>query len=205
MAKKSKIEGRAVGTMKREAFWKITLKGIGYVVFGNVLCVVMTMAVFMFGSNFFTKTVSIVCGVVIFYSLIFTAGWKNGVGERSLVKHGRVNSEKKYRWIAAGLIMFAFAAAPSVILLINKLFFPDGDFLLVYQFVSGSAYPFVMTFVPAPNAGNAVNGVINRITDLSALFPAMMILYYALIPAAAQLGFWCGYNDKLNADKIVYK
>lgn len=193
--------------MKQESFGKLLLKGIGYVVFGNVLCVFMTMAVHMFGNMWITNALAIIFGMAIFFSLIFTAAWKNGVKERGMTKLHNINDVKKYRWIPIGVIMFAAAAAPSVVLLLNKLIFPEQDLLLPYQFISGSAYPFVLAFVPTvePEDFVWVTSEINRVDNMSVLFPVLMIAYYALIPVAAQLGYWAGFNDKLSADKIVYK
>jgi hypothetical protein len=39
---------------------------------------------------------------------------------------------------------------------------------------------------------------------MSPLFPTLMLVYYALIPVITQLGYYLGYNDKLNKD-IMYK
>lgn len=193
--------------MKTESFGKLLLKGIGYIIFGNVLCVVMTMAVHMFGNIWLTNTLAIIFGTAIFYSLIFTAAWKNGVKERNMAKLYHAEGLKKYRWLAAGTIMFAAAAAPSVVLLLNKLVFTEQDLLLPYQFISGSAYPFVLAFIPAVESdGYAwVTTEINRIDSMSVLFPVLMTAFYAPIPIVAQFGYWVGFNDKLNADKIVYK
>lgn len=193
--------------MNTEPFWKLLLKGIGYIVFGNVLCVFMTMAVHMFGNMWLTNALAMIFGTAIFYSLVFTVAWKNGVKERARVKLHQAEGLKKYRWVSAGLIMFALAAAPSVVLLLNKLVFPEQDLLLPYQFISGSAYPFVLAFVPTVKLDDFawVTSGINRIDSMSVLFPVLMIAYYALIPVAAQLGYWAGFNDKLSTDKIVYK
>lgn len=188
--------------MKRESFGILTLKGIGFVVLGNILCLIMTMAIFIFGSNMFIKVLAIAFSAVIFFSLVFTAAWKNGVKERSLVKLKRADGVPKYRWIAIGLIMFAFAAAPTVYLLMNKLFFPEQDNLLIYQFISGSAYPLVLTFTPQ---ADALVSQASRVEAMNVMFPALMIAYYALIPAFTQLGYWVGFNDKLNSDKIMYR
>lgn len=193
--------------MKRTSFWICTLKGIGYIVLGNVMCLFLTMAVTMFGDNIFLKIIAMLCGTFIFYSLVFTVAWKDGVRERSLVRLKRVENEQKRRWIFIGLIMFVFAAAPTILLLLNKLFFPDEDTLFLYRFLSGSAYPFLLTFVPPVITENEawVQTSLRQIDNMSALFPALMLVYYAVIPAAAQLGFWCGYEDKLSKDKIMYK
>lgn len=193
--------------MKTESFGKLLLKGIGYIVFGNVLCFIMTMAVHMFGNNLFTNVLAIVLGAAIFYSLIFTAAWKNGSDEHKLVKLHHYEGLKKHRWLALGLIMFVLAAAPSVVLLLNKLVFPEQDLLLPYQFVSGSSYPFVLAFVPPVETEDYawVTSGINRVDSVHVLFPVLMIAYYALIPVVTELGYWIGVNDKLNADKIIYK
>ncbi|MCM1166742.1 MAG: hypothetical protein NC299_07235 [Lachnospiraceae bacterium] len=188
--------------MKRERFWILTLKGIGFVVLGNILCLIMTVAIFVFGSNTFIKALAIAFSAAIFFSLVFTVAWKNGVKERSLVKLGRAEKAPKYRWIAIGLIMFAVAAAPTVFLLINKLFFPERDNLLIYQFISGSAYPMVLTFTPQPDALVTQS---SRVESMSVLFPVLMTVYYALIPVFTQLGYYLGLNDKLSSDKIMYK
>lgn len=193
--------------MKTESFGKLLLKGIGYVIFGNVLCVFMTMAVHMFGNNLFTNALAIILGTAIFYSLMFTAAWKHGDNERKLVKFHSAEGLKKYLRLAVWLIMFAFAAAPSAVLLLNKLVFPDQDLLLPYQFISGSSYPFVLAFVPPVESdGYAwVTSEINRVDSVNVMFPVLMIAYYALIPVVTELGYWVGFNDKLNADKIIYK
>lgn len=188
--------------MKRESFGILLLKGIGYVVLGNVLCLIMTMAIFVFGGNMFIKVLAITFSAAIFFSLVFTAAWKNGAKERNMVKLGRVESAPKFRWIAIGLIMFAFAAAPTVFLLINKLFFPERDNLLIYQFISGSAYPLVLTFTPQTDA---LVTQTSRVESMNVMFPILMIAYYALIPVFTQLGYWMGLKDKLNVDKIIYK
>lgn len=192
--------------MKRESFIKLTLKGLGYIILGNVLCLFMTMGLGMFGVNLFTKIISIACGAVIFYLLVITAAWKDGIRERNLIKLGRESSEKKYRWIFIGLIMFLFAALPSAVLLANKLFFPEQDMLIIYRFVSGSAYPFVMAFVPSVTTETEAwtETSLRQIDNMSVIFPILMMVYYLLIPAAAQLGYYIGFNDKLNKDKIMY-
>lgn len=193
--------------MKRKSFISLALAGIGYIILGNVMCLVMTMALAMFGVNLFTSVISIVCCTAVFYMLVFTVAWKDGVAERSLVKNGRVEKPLKYRWMLIGLVMFAVAALPTVILLVNKLFFPETDTLYLYRFISGSAYPFVNAFIPAVTLENEawMPTTLRQIDNMSALFPALMLVYYLFIPAVTQLGYYMGFNDKLNTDKIMYK
>ncbi len=193
--------------MKRQSFLKLTLVGIGYVILGNVLCLFMTMGFAMFGGNAFTNVLSIICGALIFFLLTFTVAWKDGVRERSLVSLKRVDRPLKYRWVLIGLVMYVFAAVPTIVLLINKLFVPNEDFLLAYRFLSGSAYPFIITFVPPliTESEAWVQTAARQIDNMSVLFPCLMLLYYALIPVSTQLGSYMGYNDLLNKDRIMYK
>lgn len=192
--------------MKRNSILITTLKGFGYIILGNVMSLFVTMGLCMFGANIFLKALAALCSAVIFLSLVFTVAWKDGTRERSLVALHRVEGEQKHRWTLIGIFMFLFAAAPSIVLLLNKLFFPEADTLYVYRFISGSAYPFVLLFVEPVVVDEAWTGTtLRQIDAMSALFPALMTLYYALVPVAAKLGYWCGFNDKLNKDKIMYK
>lgn len=193
--------------MKRRSFFSLTLSGIGYIILGNIMCLVMTMALAMFGVSLFTNAISIFCCTAVFYLLVFTVAWKDGTAERSLVKNKRVDKPLKFRWVFIGIVMFAVAALPTAVLLLNKLFFPAADTLFLYRFISGSAYPFVNTFIPAVITENEVwvPTSLRQIDNMSILFPVLMMVYYMLIPAVTQLGYYCGYNDKLNTDNIMYK
>ncbi|MBE6902462.1 MAG: hypothetical protein E7478_08295, partial [Ruminococcaceae bacterium] len=180
--------------MKRRSFLSLTLSGIGYVVLGNVMCLIMTMALAMFGVSLFTNIVSIFCCAAVFYMLVFTVAWKDGTAERSLVKHGRVDKPLKFRWIAIGMIMFAVAAIPTIVLLLNKLFFPETDTLYIYRFISASAYPFVNAFVPAVEANiDEWHTTLRQFDNMSVWFPVLMLVYYLLIPAVTQLGYYMGF------------
>lgn len=197
--------------MTRQPFYILLLKGIGYITLGNVLCLFMTMALTIFsvqtGAELIFNIIAMICGTLIFYMLVFTVAWKDGVRERKLLQFHRVESPLKYRWLILGFILFAIAAAPTLLLLLNKLFFPDSDTLYIYRFISGSAYPFIQTFIPHPNLETVawLPTDYRQIDEMSVLFPALMLVYYALIPAATQLGWYAGFHDKLNTDKIVYK
>lgn len=170
------------------------------------MCLIMTMALAMFGLNVFFKILTILCCTAVFFMLIFTVAWKDGCDERSLVKNGRVDAPAKYRWIVIGALLFLAAAVPTMILLLNKLFFPEMDTLYFYRFISASAYPFVNMFIPTADANvDAWHTTQRQFDNMSVWFPALMLVYYALIPAVTQLGFYMGYNDKLNTDKIMYK
>lgn len=194
--------------MERRSFLKLWLSGVGYIVLGNVMCLFATMGLTMFGKNLFTNILGIIFAVMIFYLLMFTVAWKDGARERALVKNGRVAGQLKYRWLFIGLAMFAVAIIPTVVLLLNVLFFPEADTLFFYKFVNGSAFPFVSTFIPVPELNKEVwiqAATTRQIDNMSVLFPVLMIAYYALIPAATHIGYSMGYNDTLNTDKIMYK
>lgn len=168
----------------------------------------MTMALAMFGGNIVFNILSMICGTLIFYMLVFTVAWKDGARERSLVKNHRVDAPLKHRWIFLGVILFAIAAAPTALLLLNKLFFPDAaDTLFAYRFISGSAYPFIQTFIPQADLPTMAweHTDYRQIDSMSALFPALMLIYYAFIPAVTQFGWYVGFTDKFNKDNIMYK
>lgn len=200
--------------MTRQPFYFLLLKGIGYIVLGNVLCLFMTMALAMFTSGsdntglvILLDIVAMICAAAIFHMLVFTVAWKDGSRERSLVKNRRVDAPLPHRWIWLGLIMFVVAAAPTILLLLNKLFFPEIDTFYFYPLISGSAYPFVQTFVPMPEIETEawVQTSYRRIDSMSPLFPALMLIFYAVIPVMTQLGWYVGYNDKFTKDSVVYK
>lgn len=194
--------------MKRQPFYLLLLKGIGYIILGNILCMFMTMALTMFGSNIVFNIIAMICGTLIFYMLVFTVAWKDGCRERSLVKNRRVDAPLKHRWIILGVILFVIAVSPTVLLLLNKLFFPDAaDTLYVYRFISGSAYPFIQTFIPQPDLATKAweHTTYRQIDSMSALFPALMIIYYVFIPVVTQLGWYVGYTDKFSREDIMYK
>ncbi|MBE6888946.1 MAG: hypothetical protein E7485_02910 [Ruminococcaceae bacterium] len=193
--------------MKRQSFLSLFLRGVGYIVLGNIMCLIATMALVMFGKNTFFNILGIIIAVMIFYMLIFTVAWKDGNAERSLIKHGRVDSPLKYRWLLIGLLMYVVAAAPTVVLLLNKLFFPEEDTLYLYKFISGSAFPFVNTFIPdaVPETDAWIPTTLRQFDNMSVLFPSLMLVYYALIPIVTHIGYYMGFTDKLNTDNIVYK
>ena len=193
--------------MTRQPFYILLLKGIGYITLGNVLCLFMTMALSMFGGNIIFNIIAMICGTLIFHMLVFAVAWKDGVRERNLVKYHRVDSPLKYRWLILGFILFAIAASPTELLLLNKLFFPDNDTLYFYRFISGSAFPFIQTFIPKPDLDSPawIPTEYRQIDSMPVLFPALMLIFYAVIPVMTQLGWYIGYYDKFNSDKIIYK
>lgn len=197
--------------MKRQPFYISLLKGIGYLVLGNIMCLFLTMALTMItysaGADIFFNILAIICGTAVFFSLMFTLGWKEGSREHSLVKNHRVEAPQKYRCLLLGIILYVIAALPSLLLLLNKLYYPQEDFLLIYRFINGSALPFLQTFIPKPDLQTFPWQATDyrQIDYMSPLVPGLLLAYYAIIPVMTQLGWHIGYTDKLNKDKIMYK
>ncbi len=194
--------------MERRSFLKLWLTGVGHIVLGNVMCLFATMGLTMFGKNLFTNVLGIIFAALIFFLLMFKVAWQDGTRERSLVKNGRVDGPLKYRWVLIGFAMYAVAIIPTVVLLLNVLCFPEADTLFFYKFVNGSAFPFVSTFIPTVELKKEVwieTAATRQLDNMSILFPILMLAYYALIPIATHIGYYMGYNDTLNTDKIMYK
>ncbi len=82
---------------------------------------------------------------------------------------------------------------PSVILIIAKLNNIFETFIITYRIVCGTIYP------PSILCG------ITDMNSLSIAFPLSVMAVYLLIPFFCALRFHCGYYDKLNPDKIIYK
>lgn len=183
------------------------LKGIGYIVLGNIMCLFMTMGLTMFGSNIVFNALAILCGTLIFHLLMFTVAWQDGDRQRVMLQNKRIDTPTKHRWIFIGILLAVIAAVPTIILLLNKLLFPEADTLYLYPFLSGSAYPYLQTFVPTVvTEGEAwAPTTLRRIDLMSPVFPALMLIFYAIIPAVTQLGYYIGLKDMLNKDKIMYK
>ena len=183
------------------------LKGIGYIVLGNIMCLFMTMGLTMFCSNIVFNALAILCGTLIFHLLMFTVAWQDGDRQRVMLQNKRIDTPTKHRWIFIGILLAVIAAVPTIVLLLNKLLFPEADTLYLYPFLSGSAYPYLQTFVPTVvTEGEAwAPTTLRRIDLMSPVFPALMLIFYAIIPAVTQLGYYIGLKDMLNKDKIMYK
>ena len=127
------------------------------------------------------------------YDPSYISRWINGVKHPSLRSNDALPAQ--------------IAALPTLVLLLNKLFFPEQDTLFEYRFISGSAYPFIQTFIPQPDISTMAweHTDYRQIDSMPALFPALMLVYYAVIPAVTQFGWYVGFNDKFNKENIMYK
>ncbi len=181
--------------MQRKPFWKLLLLGIGYMVLGNVMGTVMTVAASVVANITPILIILFILTFFIFYSLCFTVAFKDGQRERMMVKNHRVERVIKGRWIAIGIVMFLVMSIPSVLLFIDanvRLF--DG-YLIPYRMLCGMIYPLAL----------AIGVNYSEITQMPPFYALIFAACYILIPVATQIGFYAGFNDKLNSDKIIYE
>lgn len=182
--------------MQRKPFWKLLLLGIGYMALGNVMSTVMTVAAAVVVNVPAILIVLFILTLFIFYSLCFTVAYKDGQRERLMVKNHRVEGIIKGRWIKIGIVMFLIMSIPSVILFIGAssgLF--EGGYLITYRMICGMIYPLALAM--------GVN--YSQITMLPPFYALIFAACYIFIPAATEIGFNIGFNDRLNADKIMYE
>lgn len=181
--------------MQRKPFWKLLILGIGYMALGNVMSTVMTVAASVVADIPLITVILFIFTLFIFYSLCFTAAFKDGQRERLLVKNHRVDDVIKGRWLKIGIIMFSVMCIPSVILYIDSLLGLIGGYLIPYRMICGMIYPLALAMgVNFPDAA-----------DMPSYYAFIFTACYILIPAATAVGFNAGYNDRLNPDKVFYE
>ena len=181
--------------MQRKPFWKLLILGIGYMVLGNIMCTVMTVALSMFGDVPAVMAIVFVFTLFIFYSLVFTAAFKDGQRERLMVKNHRVDGPIKGRWTVIGVIMLLVMCIPSVILFFDAVYRLFDGYLIPYRMICGMIYPLALTI--------GVN--YSEITEMQPYIALIFMACYILIPLATSLGFDVGFKDRLNPDKIMYE
>lgn len=181
--------------MQRKPFWKLLILGIGYMVLGNIMCTVMTVALSMFGDVPFVTAIVFVFTLFIFYSLVFTVAFKDGQRERLMVKNHRVDATIKGRWTVIGVIMLLVMCIPSVILFFDATYRLFDGYLIPYRMICGMIYPLALTI--------GVN--YSEITEMPSYIAFIFMACYILIPLATYLGFDVGFKDKFNPDKIMYE
>ncbi len=181
--------------MQRKPFWKLLLSGLGYMVLGNLMSTIMTVAASVVGNIAGIMIILFILTLFVFYSLCFTAAFKDGQRERLLLKNHRVESASSIRWTLVGFIMLAVMLIPSVLLFIDaKIRLFDG-FLIPYRMICGMIYPLSLAM--------GVNYA--EIELLPDYYPLIFAACYVLIPLATTLGFVFGFEDKFNPDKIMYE
>ncbi len=183
--------------MQRKPLILIFLKGLFYAVFGNLLSGIMTIALAPFISEWFIPYIAILFTVFIYGSLIFTAGYRDGEREKSMLKNKRVESSPKYRWIIFGLIIGAVYCIPNIVMLlgITEAITITGEYLFAFRFICGSIYPLMHILgihnVPA--------------NEMPIYFPIICMAIYAVVtPITAQIGYKFGFDEK-SAKSFMYE
>lgn len=181
--------------MQRKPFWKLLIIGIGYMVLGNVMSTVMTVALSVWADVTAVMGILFVFTLFVFYSVVFTAAFKDGQRERLMVKNHRVEAPIKGRWLKIGLIMLSVMCIPSLILFFDAAYRLFDGYLIPYRMICGMIYPLSLAM--------GVN--YSEITQMPSYFAFIFMACYVLIPLATALGFDIGYKDKFNPDRILYE
>ncbi len=209
--------------MQRKPFWKLLAVGVGYMVLGNVMSTIMTAAASVLANVPFVMIILFIFTLFIFYSLCFTAAFKDGQRERLLVKNHRVEGVIKGRWLIIGLIMLVLMWIPSVLLFIDSIAGLFDGYLIPYRMICGMIYPLALAMgVNYPDASAMeycdYRGIIHpeavwftdrlqtpEIAGMPHFFAFIFMACYILIPVATVIGFKMGFEDKLNPDKVFYE
>lgn len=170
--------------MQRKPFWKVFLIGLGYMVLGNLMCLILTVSTVPFTSiNVAFTVVLFVLTTFVFYALMFTGGYKDGVKERSMLQYDRVDGPTN-RWLLVGVLLFGIMCIPSIV----QLFL---NYTIVYRFLCGAIYPLAQLM---------------GVKDYTEAWQVLVfIAYYALMPLALHLGYRTGISGKFSGGNFMYE
>ena len=181
--------------MQRKPFWKLLLLGIGYMALGNVMSTVMTVALSVIADVTAVMVILFLMTLFVFYSLVFTAAYKDGQRESIMLKNHRTEGPVKGRWTLIGIIMLAIMCIPSIILLFDSLYGLIVGYLIPYRMICGMIYPLALAAgVNYPEAA-----------QMPPYFAFIFMACYILIPVMTTVGFDFGFHDKFNPDKVMYE
>ena len=180
--------------MQRKPFWKLLLLGIGFMMLGNIMSTIMTVAMAVVMEYTAAQVVLFIMTFFVFYSLVFTVAYKDGERERAMVKNHRVEAPIKLRWVKIGVCMWLVMIIPSVILLVMRLMEVQSAYVITYRMICGAIYP--LSFL--------VGIVSENVADIAIFHPFIFMGVYALIPLATHIGFKFGFEDKFNP-QIMYE
>lgn len=185
--------------MQREHILKIFVKGLGYAFFGNLLSGIMIISIAPMISVWFISLVALLFTLFIYASLLFTAGYRDGEREKSMLRNKRVESSPKYRWVVLGLIIGLIISVPTIIVLLGKLgiISISGEYMFAYRFLNGAVFP--LYHIAQVHAEVAV-----------ADFPLWLMLtctgiFAAFSPLAAHIGYKFGFDEKTKESFIYEK
>ncbi len=174
--------------MQREPIIKKFIKGFGYMFFGNILSGIMVISTAPFISVWFVSLVAQLLTFLIYTSLMFTAGFRDGQRECQLLKNHRVESVPKYTWIVLGLILWAIMCIPIVILMLgmNGVLTITGEYMFIYRFICGTAAPLI--YIGELTAAG--------VAEYPLWLPiASMAVYLISTPLAAHIGYRFGIDE----------
>lgn len=178
---------------ERQSFLKLLLSGGLYMLFGNILCAIMTLSSAPFIGNDFMKVLIFILALAVFYSLMFTAAYKDGNREKRYVTLHKCEEPDMKKWAKIGTALMGIMFLPSLVLFVAKVMNWYFDITLIHRIVDGMIYPLSLLLVRGD------------IDSMQPFVPFIYMLCYALIPVITHLGFYYGYTGKLENENIMYK
>lgn len=175
--------------MRRESVIKKLLKGLGFMLFGNILSGIMLISIAPVISVWFLTCIAFLFTLVIYLSLMFLGGYKDGERESALLRNHRTEVPKKNGWLIYGLIPGIVNCIPVVILMLGMFGYVDitGEYMFVYRFVCGAVMPLIYIGELASSA----------VADYPVWLPVVSMAVYVLgASAAAKIGFDFGFDEK---------
>jgi hypothetical protein len=157
---------------------------------GNLLATVMTISLPSVIMNTAVKITAALFTAVIYFSLVFVPAYKDGVNEKNLLQKNQGASVVKFRWLAVGFVLSGIMAVPAVLLLTGNIG------LGLYRIIDGAVYPLSLLLIPTAALETG---------EVPVYAPFIFMGFYLLTAPVCEAGFFCGYKDKLNLDKILYK
>ena len=97
---------------ERQPLWKLLLSGFLFMVFGNLLCTIVTISTAPFMNFDFFKVIVFIVTLCIFYSLMFTAGYRDGDREQKYVRLHKAEPPKENKWVLIGVILMLMMFVP---------------------------------------------------------------------------------------------
>lgn len=182
----------------RKSFRRLLLTILGYALFGNVLATVLTISSAIFIQYTVGKALITVLALLIYYLIILTPAYKDGLHEHKLMKLKHLESTEPLsalsrKWVKLGLVAGAVYSVPSVVLLLNAAGVIGGSFLVPFRFICGAVYPLSLFLAP------------DGLGSMPVFAPAIFILLYLLSPVMTYVGFKIGLRGEFSFDKIMYK
>lgn len=176
--------------MKNIRLTSVILKGYGFLLFAEILCLFINLTLAVSSSNVF-KILAVCCTAVIFVGIICNHGYNTAKNDKVLERRLEVKFPNT-RCIFAGLSMTALYAFVWVFLLLSKLGV-IGDFYNAYKLINGQYLQLYNLIAPG--------------TEISAVSMAnlMLMLALTLVPFVAFIvSYKLTYNG-VDIDSIQYK